>query len=283
MTTADARHFLAEEIRVCANVRDARLIDALRTVPRERFLPAGPWLIRGMYDAGPRQTDDDDPRHVYHDVAIAIDPARTLYNGQPSLIAKWLESLEIKAGEHVLHIGCGTGYFTALIASIVGPHGRVSAIDVDPDLAARASENLRPWAWASAAAGDGRSNLPRDVDVVIVHAGATHVLGEWLDAARDGGRLLVPLTGTMPGMGPTIGKGATLLARRTGDEWSVKPGAMVAIYSLVGLRDAVMEQRVGQAFLGGKWMGVKRIRRDAHDAEESCIVHCVGSCLSARV
>ena len=220
----DARGFLAEEIRVASNVGNPRVIAALAAVPRERFLPPGPWLIRGMYDTGPRQTDDADPRHVYHDVAVAIDPARTLYNGQPSLIARWLESVEIGEGHHVLHIGCGTGYFTALMADIVGPQGRVSAVDVDPDLAARAAANLRPWPWASAVAGDGRSNLPDDVDIVIVHAGASHLLEEWLDAVRDGGRLLVPLTGTIPAMGP-IGKGTVILARRTGTEWSARPGA----------------------------------------------------------
>ena len=202
-----------------------------------------------------------------------------MYNGQPSLIAKWFESLAIREGEHVLHIGCGTGYFTALLAHIVGAQGRVSAVDVDPDLAARAMANLRPWPWASAVAGDGRSGLPQDVDVVIVHAGATHVLDEWLDAVRDGGRLLMPLTGTMPAMGP-IGKGTVINARRNGTEWSVRPGAMVAIYSLVGLRDAAMEAKVGQAFLGNKWMGISRIRRDVHEPGESCVVHGDRSCLS---
>jgi len=280
MTAEAGRRFLAEEIRVSFNVRDPRLIDAVGSVPREQFLPPGPWLIRGLFDTGPRQTDDADPRHVYHDVAVAIDPSRTLYNGQPSLIVKWLESLEIREGEHVVHIGCGTGYFTAMIASVVGPGGRVSAMDIDADLAGRAQQNLTPWPWASVRAGDGRSDLPADADVVIVHAGATHLLDEWLDALRDGGRLLVPLTGSMPGMGPTIGKGTVITARRTGDEWSVKPGAMVAIYSLVGLRDATMEAKVGQAFLGGKWTAIRRIRRDRHAQVESCVLH-GENCLSS--
>lgn len=48
----DARRFLAEEIRVSANIRSAPIVDALATVPRERFLPPGPWQIRGMADLG---------------------------------------------------------------------------------------------------------------------------------------------------------------------------------------------------------------------------------------
>jgi protein-L-isoaspartate(D-aspartate) O-methyltransferase len=116
---------------------------------------------------------------------------------------------------------------------------------------------------------------------VLVHAGATHLLDEWLDAVREGGRLLVPLTGTMPGMGPTIGKGGTLMARRNADQWSVTPGAMVAIYSLVGLRDETRERQVGQAFLDGKWAAIKRIRRDVHDPDDGCILHGITNCISS--
>jgi len=126
MSAADARRFLAEEIRVTANIRSKRIVDALATVPRERFLPNGPWQIRGVGDAGAaagRLTDDAHPRHVYHDVAIAIDPGRNLYNGQPSLIARWLADVGLDEGQRVIHIGCGTGYFTALIGHVVGRRG----------------------------------------------------------------------------------------------------------------------------------------------------------------
>ena len=137
---ADARRFLAEEIRITANIRSPRLVDALASIPRERFLPPGPWLIRGVGDVAgpPRSPDDADPRHVYHDVAIALDAERNLYNGQPSLIARWLDELALTPGEHVLHIGCGAGYFTSLIAHVVGETGRVDAVDVDAELADRA-------------------------------------------------------------------------------------------------------------------------------------------------
>jgi protein-L-isoaspartate(D-aspartate) O-methyltransferase len=280
MTTADARRFLAEEIRVTCNVRSPRLVEALASIPRERFLPPGPWLIRGMYDQASRQTDDDDPRHVYHDVAIGIDPGRNLYNGQPSLIAKWLEGLTIKEGERVLHIGCGTGYFSALIAHMVGPRGQVLSVDVDANLAARARENLAEWPWAQAAVGDGRSALPSDVDVVLVHAGATHLLDEWLDALREGGRLLVPLTGTVPGMPAGIGKGVVLNAQRNGETWSARVGSMVAIYSLVGLRDETMSTRLGDALRTSKWTTVTRLRRDAHEAGATCFLHGETNCLS---
>ena len=62
-------------------------------VPRERFLPPGPWTVRSEADFGgpARQTPDDDPRHVYHNLSVAIDPARQLFNGPPSLVALCIE------------------------------------------------------------------------------------------------------------------------------------------------------------------------------------------------
>ena len=58
---------------------------------------AGPWLIRSEidYGGGPRQTPDNDPHHVYHNVAIAIDPARQLFNGAPSLVSICIDALSL--------------------------------------------------------------------------------------------------------------------------------------------------------------------------------------------
>src|SRR5215217_578570 len=102
-----------------------------------------------------RITADADPRRVYEDVSVAIDSARNLYNGQPSQIAQWLDTLECQPGNRVLHIGCGTGYFSALIAHIVGPSGRVQSIELEPDLAARARENLSNQPWVDVRQGNG--------------------------------------------------------------------------------------------------------------------------------
>ncbi|HET9833211.1 MAG TPA: methyltransferase domain-containing protein [Vicinamibacterales bacterium] len=284
MAPADARRFLAEEIRVSANIRSARLVDALATVPRERFLPRGPWHIRGVGDTGgpARRTDDADPRHVYHDVAIAIDADRNLYNGQPSLIARWIDELAITQGEHVLHIGCGSGYFTSLIAHVVGPAGRVDALDVDAELAVRARVSLSDQPWVHVRHSNGSSGLPAHVNVVLVHAGATHVIEAWLDALADNGRLLVPLTVEFPGMPGGIGKGVMLLVTRRQNEWSARVLSTmpVAIYSLKDLRDESIAGRFGQAMTTGAVLKIRRLRRDAHEAEASCVVHGSMGCLS---
>jgi protein-L-isoaspartate(D-aspartate) O-methyltransferase len=285
MPAADARRFLAEEIRVAANIRSNRIIDALATVPPERFLPKGPWQIRGVGDAGAssgRLTDDDDPRHVYHDVAIAIDPQRNLYNGQPSLIARWLDDVGLDEGQRVVHIGCGTGYFTAIIGHVVGPYGRVDAMDVDEDLAARAGMSLSDRPWINVRHGNGTIDLLERADVVIVHAGATHVLDPWLDAMADGGRLLLPLTAEIPGMPASIGKGPMTLITRRADQWHVQVKLMmpVAIYSLKDVRDEKLGSALGQALMSGALMKATRIRRDPHEPSTSCALHGPTTCLS---
>ena len=285
IAAADARRFLAEEIRVSANIRSPLLVDALASVRRERFLPPGPWHIRGVGDVGgpPRRTDDADPRHVYHDVAIALDPGRNLYNGQPSLIARWLDELALAPGEHVFHVGCGTGYFTSLIAHIVGPNGRVDAIDVDAELAVRARVGLSDQPWVHVRHSNGSTGVPSNVNAIVIHAGATHVVGAWLDALADGGRLLVPLTVEFPGMPAGIGKGMMLLVTRSASEWTARVLASipVAIYSLKDLRDESLSPALAQAMTSGALLKIRRIRRDAHTPEASCVVHSPGSCLQA--
>src|SRR5262245_17619866 len=137
MLDADTRRwFFAEELEAQANLRSPALVEALASVPRERYLPPGPWLIRSTeFGFGPRMTADDDPRRVCHNVAVAIDPSRELYNGFPTTVASFIDVLDLHPGDRVLHVGCGLGYYTALMARCVGESGRVVAVEIDTDLA----------------------------------------------------------------------------------------------------------------------------------------------------
>jgi protein-L-isoaspartate(D-aspartate) O-methyltransferase len=279
---AAARAWFAEDIRVVCNIRQADVIAALAAVPREQFLGQGPWQIMTDMSAGPRMTDDADPARVYHNIAIAIDPGKNLYNGQPGLIARWLDAVAIRRGERVIHIGSGTGYFTALLAHLVGPAGSVTAMDVNAELVERARTNLAPWPWVSVHHGDGRHGLPSGADVVLVHAGASHLLDEWLDALRDGGRLHVPLTCSVPGMPPGISKGATLLASRRGADWTASVSSVLAIYSLVGIRDEDLARKLGTALMANTAGHVTSLRRDPHDEEPSCWLHAWNVCVSKQ-
>jgi protein-L-isoaspartate(D-aspartate) O-methyltransferase len=280
MTATEARRWMAEDLRVSCNVTAPHVVEAFAAVPRERFLGPGPWTMRGLFEGGAYSPAGDDPSLVYHNVSIAIDKDRDLYNGQPGLIARWLEDLAIPRGARVVHIGAGTGYFTAIMGHIVGPTGWVWAAEVDPALAESARRNVAEWPWIEITNTDGRSGLPGAIDVVLIHAGATHVLDAWLDALAEDGRLLVPLTGAMPAMGPRLGKGMMLRLTRTRDDWRAHVSTMVAIYSLVGARDDAMNAALGKAMLSGALMKATRLRRDSHEPAASCILHGPTSCLS---
>ncbi len=111
--------------------------------PRERFVGPGPWMIQSC---GTHWfTESADPRNVYRDALIVLDETKRLNNGQPSLWALHLSLLDVRPGDQILHLGCGTGYYTAILAELTGPQGKVTAIEIDEGLAARARVALEPW------------------------------------------------------------------------------------------------------------------------------------------
>jgi protein-L-isoaspartate(D-aspartate) O-methyltransferase len=277
------RQFFAEEIQVAANLKSPALVAALAAVPRERFLPPGPWTIRGEADfqAPPRQTADDDPRHVYHNVAVAIDSSRMLFNGAPGLLAMAIDALALKAGDRVLHLGTGLGYYTALIAHSVGSTGRVLGLEVDAQLADSARTRLASSPWVEVRHGDGAGALDEAFDAMLINAGVTHPQDAWLDALAPGGRLILPLTVTMPAMS-TIGKGLLLLVTRSDDprRFSARVLTFVAVYSGIGLRDETVNASLGTALGKTPFPPIASLRRDAHEASSSCWLHAPTFCLS---
>jgi protein-L-isoaspartate(D-aspartate) O-methyltransferase len=169
-TLAEHRRFYAEHVVQLAGSSDRRLIAAFAAVPREDYLGPGPWLVAA--EGGYLQTPDDDPRPLYHDVLVAIAPERGINNGQPSLHAHCMAEVAPAPGEKLLHIGAGTGYYTAILATLVGPRGRVIGLECEPDLAARARANLRGFANVEIRAESATEGaLPR-CDVIYVSAGA---------------------------------------------------------------------------------------------------------------
>ncbi len=280
----DQRRFFAEEIEALCGLRSAALVEAFANTPRETFLPPGPWIIRSEtdYAAGgtPRTTPDADPRRVYHNVAIAIDPARQLFNGAPSLLGLCIDRLALQPGDRALHVGCGPGYYSALIGSCVGPMGRVVAIEVDETLAESARRNLETLPQVEVRLGDGTSIGEERFDAILINAGVTHPQAAWLDALNPGGRLILPLTATIPAMG-TIGKGSLLLLTRRDADFAARLLTVVAIYSAIGLRDATMNERLGKALMRGQYSAFTRLRRDPHDESPACWLHGADFCLSA--
>jgi protein-L-isoaspartate(D-aspartate) O-methyltransferase len=274
------RRFFAEEIEAIANITTPALVEAIAAVPREEFLGTGPWLVSSEVDlgSGPRQTPDADTRRVYHNYSIAIDPARLLFNGAPALVAGWIDKLLLQPGQRVLHVGTGPGYYTALIAHTVGPTGAVVAIEVDPDLAARARASLANLPWVDVQTGDSTGPFTPTFDAILINAGVTHPHDAWLDALAPGGRMIVPLTATMPQMG-TIGKGIGVHLTKDADgQFTARRLSPVAIYSAIGLRDASLNQQLGRTFMRSPFPPLRRLRQDPHDPTDTCWFHATSFC-----
>src|SRR5438128_5133592 len=193
------RRFFAEELEAVCKLRSPALVEAFATVAREQFLRPGPWTVLADSDFTPgarmqtRTTPDADPRRVYHNIVVAIDPSRQLFNGQPGTLGVWIDALDLVTGARVLHVGCGLGYYTAVMAQCVGPAGRVVAFEVDETLASEARQNLASMPWVAVRHDDASERFDDGAfDAILVNAGVTHPLDTWLDALATGGRIIVP-------------------------------------------------------------------------------------------
>jgi protein-L-isoaspartate(D-aspartate) O-methyltransferase len=271
-----ARQWYAEELRFTARVNSSAVVNSFATVPREQFLGPGPWLIKSPMDVAEYwTTDDDDPSHVYQDVLIALDESRGINNGQPSLWAYLFDYLDLMPGEQILHLGCGTGYYTAIIAELVGSAGRVTAVEIDATLAQKARAALADWPQVRVIHADGARTSFEPVDAIIASAGATHPVPSWLDALRPGGRLLFPMTTTRNGPGAML-----LVSRRPENGFAACFLCRAGFIDFQGARDPAISRRLATALLRDQGAAVKSLRRDAHTEDETCWFHGKGWCLS---
>ncbi|MGH7040950.1 MAG: protein-L-isoaspartate O-methyltransferase family protein [Acetobacteraceae bacterium] len=272
-----ARRSYAEELHMTAHVRSSAVVEAFATIPRERFVGAGPWRVRSPMDtAGYWTTEDADPRTICHDVLVALDEARGINNGQPSLWAFLLDKLDITAGAHVLHLGCGTGYYTAIMAELVGPTGTVTAVEIDSGLAEKARGALVPWPQAMVRNVDGTRIAFEPADLIVASAGATHPLPSWLDALKPGGRFLFPMTATR-------GAGGMLLVTREAEGgYAARFLCRVGFIDFVGARHPDICRRLAAALARDGGRAVQSLRRDHHRKGRTCWLHGDGWCLSRR-
>ena len=285
MTLEECRQFYVEEIRYAANITSPELIAAFARVQREEFLGPGPWrigvpdLASGSGGAIYRMTEDSDPRHVYHNVSIALDSTRNLCNGQPGTLAYWLQALQLKTGDRTFHLGCGVGYYTAIMAEVVGTGGSVVASEVDPDLTSRATKNLAIYSQVEVHGGDGAALDPGFCDAMLINAGVTHPHISWLQHLREGGRMILPLTMAMGTTG--LGKGVMARIVRQPNGFSAEIVTFVAIYSCSSARDPELEPLIGKALSTGALLKMKSVRCGPHDPDDSCMLHARDVCVSS--
>ena len=155
-------------------IDDELVVDAMRAVPRHRFVP--PHLRPFAYV--------DNPLPIGLDQTIS----------QPFIVALMTQSLALRGGERVLEVGTGSGYQAAVLAEIADT---VFTIEILPELAGRAGALLDSLAYGNVMvrAGDGYDGWPEKApfDGVIVTAAAPRVPAPLIEQLRSGGRLVIPV------------------------------------------------------------------------------------------
>jgi len=168
------RHRMVERLRGHYKILDENVLRVMTELPRHAFVPAA---IRSQ---------------AYNDNALPISGGQTI--SQPYIVARMTELLELTGKEKVLEIGAGSGYQTAVLASLAR---KVFAIERLPNLAAEAEQRLRQLGIRNVTikAGDGTSgwDVYMPYDAMLVAAGGPSVPEPLVQQLKVGGRLVIPI------------------------------------------------------------------------------------------
>lgn len=253
---AAVRRAYARQMGLMAGLIDPRVEAAFATVPRENFLGKGPWAITSILRGSTMTTPDDSPAHVYADTVVVIDAAKRLNNGQPSLYYRLFAEAKIADGAHIVHVGAATGYYSALLAHLAGPSGQLVAIEYEPQLARHARTNLQDLPQVRVVHGDATQIALEPADLIVISAGVTRLPETWLDALKDGGQLIVPMT-------PDVGMGVIFGIRRRAERYFVAVLSPVMIYQCAGARDPQSAAALAEALKNHGERAVTRLYRGA--------------------
>ena len=170
------RESMVEEHILRRGISDARVLDAMRRVPRHRFMPRETW---GM---------------AYDDRPVSIGLRQSI--SQPYIVALMLELAELQPGSRVLDVGTGSGYQAALLSEM---GMEVDTIEILPTLAERARQDLREAGYERVRChvGDGSLGLPDGgpFSAILVAAAPLSVPPALIRQLAPGGRLIIPVGG----------------------------------------------------------------------------------------
>ncbi len=156
------------------DIHDAKVLAAMRRVPRHRFVP------------------ENERAYAYGDGPLPIGQGQTI--SQPYIVAYMTQALELQAGDRVLEVGTGSGYQAAVLAELVK---EVYTIEIVPELARSAELVLMELGYTNVyvRAGDGYRGWPDKApfDAIIVTAAPDHVPQPLVDQLAVGGRLVIPI------------------------------------------------------------------------------------------
>ena len=171
---AKLRDKMIQEQIVARGIADTRVVEAIRAVPRHRFVP------------------DHLVPAAYEDKALPIGPEQTI--SQPFIVALMLESAAISKKDKVLEIGTGSGYQTAILSRLAT---HVYSIELDSDLLERSQKLLKDLGCnnVTLVCGNGFDGMPKEApfDVILVTAAPEHVPRELVRELAVDGRLILPL------------------------------------------------------------------------------------------
>ena len=185
-----------------------RFREAVRATPRHLFvhrfrIGGGP--LRARADEGALRDNDADPAaelaDIYSDAVMThVDEAGDKLpstNSQPSYVLWLLHMLDLRPGQRVLEIGSGSGWLAAVMARLVGEGGRVTGIEIIPELAAQSRADLAGLGLGnvSVLASDGADSHKAGApfDQVMITAACWALPGVLFDQMAPGGRVLVPV------------------------------------------------------------------------------------------
>jgi protein-L-isoaspartate(D-aspartate) O-methyltransferase len=225
----EIRGFYAKLMAAASGSHDPRLERIFELVPREAFLPPGPWKI--MVGETYVDTPSADPVYLYQNTLVALDAGKGINNGVPSLHAAWIGAASPQPGETVTHVGAGTGYYTAILSMLVLAGGQVHAFEIEERLAAAARRNLLPFENASVTAGNATSMALPASDLIYVNAGVGAPPVGWLRALRTGGRMIFPWR-------PSKSVGIAVLVTAKPSGFEVKPLMPAWFIPCVGASEA---------------------------------------------
>jgi protein-L-isoaspartate(D-aspartate) O-methyltransferase len=170
----EAREAMVRHQIAARDVRDPRVLEAMRTLPRHRFVP------------------EELLAQAYADWPLPIGAGQTI--SQPYIVAAMAEALELTGRERVLEVGSGCGYMAAVLSALAR---EVYGMDLEPGLCRRAVQLLDQLGCANVQirCGDGAMGWPEHApfDAIMLSCAATAIPGPLWEQLGEGGRMILPL------------------------------------------------------------------------------------------
>lgn len=230
----EIRAFFASMMTKASRSHAPRMKRAFEQVLREDYMPPGPWQV--MVGNTYVETPSADPLYLYQNNLIALDGKRGINNGEPFLHASWIGTAAPQPGETVCHVGAGTGYYSAILASLAAP-GIVHAFEIDGALARAATVNLARCSNVTLINKDAtRAKIPA-CNLIYVNAGVAAPPLSWLQALTENGRMIIPWR-------PSRWVGLAIMLTRCKQGFAVKPIAPAWFIPCVGASDSARYSKV---------------------------------------